>query len=170
MDRLTIRRKLLQGSLSAPLVLTVTAAGAQARTTFGACLAATANQVPPMERLAEITGTDAFGNKLWQDTWYRTIVPLTKVAYQGNSGNKPDEYYIPQKGTGKYFKLDASNPYTVSPTGPMDLPTGGNVTVTQSGEVAALAFLDMHGGVTNYAWESNSGSFTTKSCHASVFA
>ncbi len=116
MDRLTIRRKLLQGSLSAPLVLTVTAAGAQARTTFGACLAATANQVPPMERLAEITGTDAFGNKLWQDTWYRTIVPLTKVAYQGNSGNKPDEYYIPQKGTGKYFKLDASNPYTVSPT------------------------------------------------------
>lgn len=152
MDRFAVRRKLLRGSLSAPLVLTVTAAGAQVRTTFGACLERTANETPPLERLAPITANG--------DTWYRVLADVVTVVDNGTT-----TYYLKQFGGSLYFKLDATNPYTTVPSGPVALPTGGTQTTQQ---VAALAFFNQHGTVTGYAWD-NSGAFTTKSCYASVF-
>jgi hypothetical protein len=47
MDDLTRRRKLIQGSLAAPLVLTVGRAGANARTTFAACLTESEHRPEP---------------------------------------------------------------------------------------------------------------------------
>ena len=47
MDRFTARRKLLRGSLSAPLVLTVASPSALARTTFEACIARAVGQAGP---------------------------------------------------------------------------------------------------------------------------
>jgi len=153
MDRFTARRKLLRGSLSAPLVLTVTAAGAQVRTTFGACLEQTANQTPPQQRLAEI----GVGGS-WGDTWYR--VP-TEVIMIGTTR------YLKQFSGSLYYVLDATSPYTTPPSGdPVSLPSG---TQTKQ-QVAALAFFNQFGNVIGYAWENNNnGAFTSKSCYASVF-
>jgi hypothetical protein len=47
MDRFTGRRKLIRGSLSAPLVLTVASPAALARQSFEACLDRASQQLPP---------------------------------------------------------------------------------------------------------------------------
>jgi hypothetical protein len=53
MDDRTRRRKLIQGSLAAPLVLTIGRAGANARTTFSACLNESAHQPEPVHAVVE---------------------------------------------------------------------------------------------------------------------
>ena len=135
--------------------MTVTSAGAQTRTTFGACLLATANQTPPSARLAPFTDS-AFTT--WADTWYRVAIPAR--TYPGNIGT-----YIQVFGV--FYKLDSTNPYTTQPT--LNNPPTGNLNYT-SFSLAALAFLDANGNPIGYAWwNPQSGGFTTKSCYASAF-
>jgi hypothetical protein len=67
MDKQTVRRKILQGTLAAPVVLTVSSASAQAVTSFGKCLANLAGQQP----------TEVFTNSA--DTWFRSQVPVVKI-------------------------------------------------------------------------------------------
>lgn len=60
MDRFTGRRKLLRGSLSAPVVLTVASPGALAQTSFTACIARGAGATPD----PYVTQDDGFVRRL----------------------------------------------------------------------------------------------------------
>lgn len=67
-----LRRKVLRGSLAAPVVLTVSSASA-ATTTFGRCLA----------NSPSTTTAAFFQNSATADKWYRTQVPVTGLWWGG---------------------------------------------------------------------------------------
>ena len=154
MDRLTVRRKLLQGSLSAPLVMTVTAAGANVNTTFGACLDRAGAADP---RIVD-PGYSA-------DMLYRVEVDITKVLVDGTA-----EYYIPSApNSDLFYKLtDPDSPYALASTTPTALP--GQIDPSFSKKVMALGYWDKHtGGLESYVYGDSTTVYTTKSCYASVF-
>jgi hypothetical protein len=71
------RRKILQGSLAAPLVLTVSSASAQAVTSFTQCAAQGADNQPADAQ--KIVPT----NHLSKDTWFRQPVSVTPWSKDG---------------------------------------------------------------------------------------
>lgn len=91
MDRLTARRKLLRGSLSAPLVLTVASPAALARQSFEACLYRAssakvqigydAGEVPPFLPTSQ------------HDTWLRQQVPIYTGRLQKEVSEGDKDYY-----------------------------------------------------------------------------
>jgi hypothetical protein len=67
MDKQAVRRKILQGTLAAPVVLTVSSASAQAITSFGKCLSNLARRQP----------TNVFTTSA--DTWFRSQVRVVRI-------------------------------------------------------------------------------------------
>lgn len=75
-----IRRKVIQGSLAAPVVLTVSSASAQSVSSFGRCLVNLGNQpAGPM-----------FAMDSTVDNWLRSKVPVTQLKW----GNTIDWFYL----------------------------------------------------------------------------
>ncbi len=85
------RRKLLTGSLAAPVVLTVSSPAAATMTTFGKCLANQVNQ----------QNAPFFTLSKEADNWLRAPVPVVKLRH----GN--DAYWFFQdKNLGDYVRID----------------------------------------------------------------
>jgi hypothetical protein len=89
MDNRAVRRKILQGTLAAPVVLTVSSASAQAITSFGRCLGNLAGQQP----------TTFFTRSA--DTWFRLQVPVAEIFKGGRSLGT---YYFDPK-VGRYVNV-----------------------------------------------------------------
>lgn len=87
MDNRAVRRKILQGTLAAPVVLTVSSASAQAITSFGKCLANLAGQQP----------TTFFTTSAAADTWFRSQVPVVEI-FKG-SVTQGTFYFDPKVGS-----------------------------------------------------------------------
>jgi len=109
MDKLTVRRKLLRGSLSAPVVLTVSSASAQTVTSFGQCIAANSNNQPTTKYVAA------------PDQWYRSAISV----YPIKNGTTLVGYYFLDGGTYRNTSNPSStltpplpNGYTVGPAQP----------------------------------------------------
>lgn len=167
MDRLTIRRKLLRGSLSAPLVLTVTSAGANgSRSTFGACL----------DRAGDHTASDWERIKDREDFWWRRKLYIKKVTCRGSYGDY-FEYYVDAPTAGTCYQLAGDSwPYKLK-TGVTNPKSWLNVKTRTSyrscddyhKQVDALCFFDGDGREVGWHWAENSGKCISKSCYASVY-
>jgi len=97
MDNRAVRRKILQGTLAAPVVLTVSSASAQAITSFGKCLSNLAGQQP----------TNFFTTSSSADTWFRAQVSAVEI-FKG--GTKQGIFYFDPK-IGSY--VNVVSPYSV---------------------------------------------------------
>jgi hypothetical protein len=91
MDTRAVRRKILQGTLAAPVVLTVSSASAQAITSFGKCLANLTGQQP--------TASAFFTRSA--DTWFRAQVPVVEI-FKGSQSL--GTYYFDPMG-GRYVNV-----------------------------------------------------------------
>ena len=96
MDNRAVRRKLLQGSLAAPVVLTVSSASAQTITSFGRCLANLTSQQPT-----------TFFTESADTTWFRAQVPVVEI-FKGSMSQ--GTYYFDPK-IGSYISV--VSPYSV---------------------------------------------------------
>jgi len=135
MDKLTVRRKLLRGSLSAPVVLTVASPSnlAAASTT---CLVNTNQTVNVPPRFTDPTTPDT--------VYVRKTVPVVEV-YVGSNWL-----------TGSYYQLNGTGTYYSVATG----ASAGTVTNTRTPAIPqldALAYLDSQGKVVGYGWPVTNG-------------
>lgn len=80
-----VRRRLLKGTLAAPVVLTVSSASAQSLTSFGRCLRNLSGQQPT----AFFQGA--------QDTWFRQQVPVVEIIK--GSTTEGTFYFDPKIGS-----------------------------------------------------------------------
>jgi hypothetical protein len=86
------RRKLVQGTLAAPLVLTVSSASATAVTSFGKC----------MDRLTQLPQGAFFALSADADIWMRKQVPIVQLKH----GNDTDWFYF-DPGLNDYVRLSS---------------------------------------------------------------
>jgi len=174
MNKLLVPRKLLTGSLSAPLVLTVSSVGA-ATTSF-----ARAFVQNPGNASAIISST----NNIWADSWFRVV--LTGTQYKQNGAcnqNKIPTVWVQWPtlylGDGNFWKMQTttctSGIYNVVPgSGTPTLPAAPSGYSTSTVQVAALAFFpstpDATGTPISIAWTSSTSGSTiaNKSVYASV--
>jgi len=154
MDRFAARRKILRGSLSAPLVLTVASPAALARQSFEACLYRASQQSP--------ADAPAFIEVTAHDTWLRKRVPV----YEGKlkAASKKELFY--KNADGAFYKVNAdacsSGPYAATKDvfSQLPEPTGG--------AALALVHVNSKGDVVGWGTCVGSGEFpVSTSCWAS---
>lgn len=158
----SVRRRLVKGSLSAPLVMTVTSVNA--RTSFTACLSNEATQPKPYKVLAPRYGS--------QDDYLRVSIDIYKVRLpsQGTLVEQDGLYFIgPDRRT--FFKLASHNPEST----PATIVTNFNANTPglQRSIVDrrnALAFVRDDGEIVGFGWQDNGGKHCKKSCYSSVIA
>lgn len=170
MDRFAARRKLLRGSLSAPLVLTVASPAALARQSFEACLYRATNNgatqgTPP--------GESVFIDFAKHDPWLRATVKMydgslvtdggstTVRSPTGISGSDAIFYEIVGQ-EGKFYP--AVGPCSV-PAG--YLPNGTNPPTDRNEKKKALVFVGSDGSIVGFGTCPNNGYAVTTSCYAS---
>lgn len=156
------RRKLLKGTLSAPLVMTVTPVLGAARTTFMACVDRSA---------AKPVGSIAPNPGAYADEWLRVDLDIFEVSLPNGKGEQVVQ-------AGRYFiGPDKVSMYRLADVRPESVPA----TLVQQFNVStaglqrrpvdrrmALAYVDRDGRVVGYAWQPRGGSQITASCYASV--
>lgn len=74
MDAKSVRRKIIKGSLAAPVVLTVSSASATAATSFGRCLRNSPTKQPAF-----------FARENRLDNWLRKQVEVVQLSHHGQS-------------------------------------------------------------------------------------
>ena len=156
------RRKLLTGTLSAPLVMTVTPVLAAARTTFMACVDNAAGE--PVSAVAPVAS-------IRPDEWLRVDLDIFQVMLPNGKGEltlQPGKYFIgPDKAT-MYRLADVrpeSAPATIAQQFTLNTPGLQKRAVERR---RALAYVDGSGNIVGYAWEPRGGAHITASCYASV--
>lgn len=179
------RRKVIKGTLAAPLVLTVGKAGATPRTTFSACLTESENRPEPFHAVVE------------EDEAFRVTRDVFEMHHrdgrEGDKPDKPDESGGREKGKPKksqepvgwahgnpnktddlyvlgwdnetMYRIEDARlvPHHTGFGGSFDVefrPTGKKVDI--------LAYLDDTGEVVGIAPQRNGGQWTTKRCYASI--
>jgi hypothetical protein len=160
MDRFSARRKLLRGSLSAPLVLTVASPSALARSSFLACITRGDNP----------EGEGPYAPSPKADNLYRekgsfwTICPPPAAAQiQGLPEATCDTLYI-RRGTTIFRRVDYQGGAFVLPP---KTPDGGDWVVTEVTRWE-LVYFDPDSGVrTGSGYFPNNGSAVSHSCWAS---
>ena len=176
MNKQSVRRKLLAGSLSAPLVLTVSSVGA-ATTSFDRAY----------RPRTDATGAAAVvpaTNNMWNaDSWYRVL--LTATRYDKNNCNPQNlpylyvQYPTAYGGDNLFYEMTASScvggTYTLTGRTFASLsssPAPGGYNNVSSVQVAVLAYFSSHdptGTPSKLALSSNSASYVAnKSVYASV--
>jgi len=151
------RRKLIKGSLAAPVVLTLSSASASSLTSFGRCLRNTTGGA---------SSPAFFTNKTQADGWFRKAVKVEQLSYQGNVRGM----FYGDPMLGRY--VDTRAPYATLSFGPSTrLPAGWRVT----GESRrwALVFFDRDNAseYRHITLQRPSGySATTVSCYGSFRA
>ena len=138
-NNVTTRRKILQGSLSAPLVLTVSSAAA-AVSSFNACIASGANNQP----------ADSIRIIQTQDQWFRCPVTVWPL-YRGGSNNSVGNFY--KDNAGQYRNVENGNP-----------PPSGSLTPGTPSTWYRLAYYDIDGTPTGVGWEKTGGYAVSLSC------
>ena len=156
------RRQLLKGTLSAPVVMTVTPALGVARTTFMACVDNSA--VKPVSSIAPLASANP-------DDWLRIELDILEVSLPNGKGE-----VVVQPG--RYFAgFDRISMYRLADTRPESAPArlvrefnagtpGVRTRVIEKRR--ALAYVDREGHVVGYAWQRRGGWQITASCYASV--
>lgn len=155
------RRKLLKGTLSAPVVMTVTPVLGAARTTFMACADNAA--LRPVSSKLPSAGFSA-------DEWLRVDLDIFEVALPEKDKLvvQPGRYFIGPDKVAMYRLAD-----TRPESSPATLVQKFNVhTLGLQKRVIekrrALAYVDRNGNVVGYAWQPRGGAQITASCYASV--
>jgi len=163
LDDQPIRRKLIKGTVAAPLVLTVSRAGAgvTSRTTFSACLANAEAQPEPRHVVAE------------PDEAFRVSRDVYEVYRGGNKGR-----FGPNKGEGKYvlgwddqtlYRIDGSRLVTANEKSGGAMMRTHDMQLQPTGKkVDLLAYVDEKGKVLGIAPEPNGGQWCMKSCYSSI--
>jgi hypothetical protein len=156
------RRRLLKGSLAAPVVLTVRPASAQAITSAAACLnrsEAAARNDPP----------DRFASSAQADEWMRVEIELCRLAPEHGKPFHGGKYFL---GFDKhnYWRLDDHRPQHAPAT--RTHHTRGSSHEEKTGErLYALAYIDRDGQVVGYAWDQSlQGAPVLQACYSSVVA
>ena len=156
------RRKLLTGSLSAPLVFTVAPALGAAQTTFMACVRR-GDALP--------VGTVAPLAQLPADEWLRVDLDILEVRLPNAKGElvaQPGRYFVGfDRNT--MFRLADMRPESTpaTPVGSFNASTLG-LQKRVIERRRALAYVDHDGEVVGYAWQPSGGAHITASCYASV--
>jgi hypothetical protein len=149
MDKQALRRKLLRGSLAAPVVLTVSSASAAATASFARCLRAGGGDLPDRFFTAD------------SDHWFRQQVPVSMLWANG----REQGYFFMDQVKHVYISVDP--PYTEMNFGTF-LPPGWKVT-SQSSRWA-LVWFDKSSS-TQYSritlQRPHGSSATTMSCYGS---
>ena len=160
MDRLTARRKLLRGTLSAPLVLTVASPAALARQSFEACLSR-----------AKLSEEDpaVFKAAAANDKWLRKRVALFSGKLSDDPGGKSLPLF---KDGDRYFLKEPQTCSSYSFTGyPAGSFKSAPAPVKERGEQVyelALVYVDVDGNIVNCGPCPNVNAFpVTTSCWAS---
>jgi hypothetical protein len=161
---LNIRRKLLQGSLAAPLVLTVSTASAQAASSFGKCLA-------NIQQNGPFFATSQDAKDINSIVWYRQSVTCVEIVKQGQS-SYGYHYWDPKLL--QYINVDTLAAFTeftgkIPPNNSWSLinpqPRWALVYFTQSGSTIVPY---SEGGTTIITLQRPSGYLATStSCHGS---
>jgi hypothetical protein len=90
------RRAILQGSLAAPVVLTVSSASATTMTSLGKCMANIGDQKP----------SEFFTNSENSDRWFRKQVDVVKLERGGGQNRESDWFFYDQQKS-EYVRLSA---------------------------------------------------------------
>jgi hypothetical protein len=156
------RRKLLGGTVAAPLVMTVTPVLGQARTTFMACIDNAAAR--PVGLVAPLEHATA-------DEWLRVDLDILEVKLLKEDGTlvtQPGRFFVGPDGV-SVFRLAEPRPESApaTPVREFSAFTPGMQKRTVE-KRRALAFVDKNGGVIGYAWQPRGGAHITASCYASV--
>lgn len=152
----SLRRKLLKGSLSAPLVLTVGTAGAQAQTSVTTCLQ---RGIPGQEPLQVV----AYRDELFRVT--RDVYDVYRTV--GARRDKIEGRFILSWDNQTLYRLDMSG-------GQARLPRYSGITRTPDmelrpmGRVEVLAYVNDQGEVVGIAPQANNGRWAVTSCVASA--
>lgn len=154
------RRRLLKGSLAAPVVLTVRPASATATGSAVACLKrseAAAKSDPPAPL--------AYGPN--HDEYMRVTIDLSRLAPERGKAFYSGKYFLGFDKT-TYWRVDDRRPYERAPK-PTEY-TKGSCHEEKTGErLYALAYVDKHGNVVAFGVDQNrNGSPVTTSCYASA--
>jgi len=151
MDKLTARRNLLKGTLSAPIVLTVSSASAQTVTSFGKCIANNGNSQPTATYVSNTDG------------WYRIAVTVYGI-YKGNPTSGMLQGYFFKDGSGLYHSVTPTSYALWNGTGIVAAPyqvDGGH-------PWWQLVWYDSNGQPVGTGWQNpNSGLAATLSCQLS---
>ncbi len=154
-----LRRKLLKGSLSAPLVLTVGKAGAAARTTFTACLRN--NEMQPEPPLAVSEPDEAL--RVTRDVFELHRVGTARVP------ERLEGRYILGWDNEAVYRLDEDGGIVRALSRVHDLNgRQPGLTMRKQGTIDVLAYLDDEGNVVGIAPQPNGGTWAMKSCYASI--
>jgi hypothetical protein len=161
MDEAKTRRKLIQGTLAAPLVLTVSKAGAASRTTFSACLAN--SELRPEPAAVVSSGDEAF--RITRDVYelYRPGKRDNEVA------KKVEGQYVLGWDNRTFYRIDGGRLAAQHDNSATFMAGGLDVEMRRTGrKVHLLAYLDDTGNVVGLAPQKNGGSWCMKSCYASL--
>jgi hypothetical protein len=161
MDNHQLRRKLIKGSLAAPLVLTVGKAGASSRTTFtGSCAAST--ELKPEPRAAVAQPDEAFRVT-------REVYEIYRRPDRDNArSQKVDGEYVLGWDNQSLYRIDGAGMARQYDNSPGFVARGLDVEMRRTGRsVEVLAYLDENGNVIGLAPQRNGGTWTMKSCYAS---
>jgi len=140
------RRKLLRGSLAAPVVLTVASPSALARTSFLACI----------ERGANAPRPNPFTTS--GDSMYRRSVPAYSFKLIGDASNKYSYFY--NASTRMYYRLDICDL-----TGVSELQIAGQKTAL--GSRWGLVYFNNNGDEVGFGICPNGGYAVSASCWSS---
>lgn len=156
------RRRLLKGSLAAPLVMTVRPASAAANGSAVACLrrSETAAHADPPDR-ATPAGR--------RDEWVRIDIDLSRLAPEQGKPFYDGKYFL-GFDQHTYWRLDDRRPFhgEARPT----RYTRGSCYEQKTGErMQALAFIDARGNVVDFGWAKQPrGTPVMTSCYTSLTA
>lgn len=149
MDKLTVRRKLLRGSLSAPVVLTV-ASPSNLAAASTACLANTPQTPIPT----------VFQSTTQPDVYFRVQTYLWNINYTSNGVTKTELFYQLGTNTTAFYRVSDGT-----------LLVGTiNTKTQQTSPVLALGYVDGDGNIKGYGWPSTAGGgqFTSIGCWNSL--
>jgi|LNFM01.1.fsa_nt_gb hypothetical protein len=155
MEKQTVRRQLIKGSLAAPVVLTLSSASATSLSSFGRCLRNTGGTTSP----------EFFIDSTKPDGWFRKAVRVEQLSYQGQARGM----FYRDPVLGRF--VDTKSPYSMLSFGPSNMPAGWRV--TGEGRRWALVYFD-RASTSEYRYvtlQRPSGfSATTVSCYGSFRA
>lgn len=154
------RRRLLKGSLAAPVVLTVRPASAQAITSATACLNRS-------ETIARERRPAMFTQANQSDEWLRVECDLYRLSPAVGKEFYPGKYFLGfDKHT--YWRVDDRNPHHGHPE-PSKHTRGSCYAENTGQKLYGIAYVDRSGNIQGFAAENRlQGTAVTTSCQISA--
>jgi hypothetical protein len=154
------RRRLLKGSLAAPVVLTVRPASATALVSATACF-------KRCEEIAHHKRPPELSYAMYSDEWMRVELDECRLSPSIGKGFYNGKYFL-GFDQHTYWRLDDRDPYH-APAQPSDHTKGSCYAERTGQKMFAIAYVDHVGEIKGYAWENKwHGSPATWSCYTSA--